>query len=72
MTSPVKNAYWKLVTEAEDKIIRDMMASAAKKFTEEELAEIEQDAPWIEITDEGIKYSRAMVELLNGKITPHK
>ena len=69
-TSPVRNAFWKTAsqcTEAEqDVIIRDMLLSTAKKFTPEEMAEIEQDAPWIEITDDGIKYSRGMVELLRG------
>ena len=64
--SPVRGAYWAELPPgmSDDEKIRYMLRSSATVLTDEQMAEIEQDAPWIKIHDDGIEYSRGMVELL--------
>ena len=49
----------------EDILIRDLMFSSQTIFTAEQMRELEQDAPWIKLTDDGYECSRGMVELIH-------
>lgn len=52
----------------EDLLVRDMMLSSSIHFTEEQMKEIREDAPFIEMTDDGVRLSKGMKELLTDKI----
>ena len=65
-TLPIPVKYWKdePTQEDQDLMIRDLIMATSTHITPEQMREIEQDAPWIRLTDDGIEYSRGMVELL--------
>ncbi len=64
-TSPVSDSYFKCTKGmSDDEKLRDLLLQTARQFTAEEMKEIEQNAVWFELTDDGIKMSRGMSEFL--------
>lgn len=53
-----------MTTNEKDRLIWDMILSSSTRLTDEQMKEIEQEAPWFKFTDDGIEYSRGMIELL--------
>lgn len=52
------------MSHEEDILVRDLLISSSIHMTEEQMKELEQDAPWMEITEDGIIYSKGMAELI--------
>lgn len=82
-SAPVSNAYWGYVDtdftfntlpkEHKDDLIRDLLESTAVKLTPEQIKEAEEESLWFEVTDDGLKMSKGLVEFIieHGKtVTP--
>lgn len=73
-TAPVSNSYWGYVDtdftfntlpqEHKDALIRDLLESSAVKMTSDEIAKAEEESLWFEITDDGLKMSKGLVEFI--------
>lgn len=82
-TAPVSNAYWGYVStdftfntlsqQHKDALIRDLLESSTVKMSSDEIAKAEEESLWFEITDDGLKMSKELVEFIieHGKsVTP--
>lgn len=73
-SAPVSNAYWGYVDkEHKDDLIRDLPESTAIRLTSEQIKEAEEGSIWFEVTDDGLKMSKRLVEFIieHGKsVTP--
>lgn len=50
--------------EQEDQLLRDLICSSSICLTEEDMKDLQQEAPWLRLTEDGIEFSRGMVELM--------
>lgn len=62
---PVSNAFFAFPPGFDvDTLMRDFLASSATVLTEEQKKELDDNSPWVEVTEEGILCSKGMVKLL--------